>query len=314
MQRRVSIPFALLILSAVSFAQTAPAEPQDAASLGAKRVRVGSTNVEASESNDGPRIYPLVNVELTDRRGVTSQLVGFHRVSGENKFVGFLGQAEIEVPYSKIKEVRIALPDEPGSRMTATLRLHSGKVVGGSFDAREGEQLFTGYAAFGRMTIYWRDIRTLTVKGRTKTTDLPKYGPATSGVDVKLKDRGGVETELIAFRRATGDNFISGVLGSARVEVPLRILRRVEFQRPDDSPLVHAQLQLRKQDPIRIKLKSYELERVYRGRAEFGDLRIRLSQVRELTIHRSTPKLRDLDPVAAAEGREVELGRKTRRR
>jgi hypothetical protein len=280
-----------------------------------ERARPGGVAMSGAPSLNGvqSRIYPLVNVDLTDKRGVSSRIVAFHRISGENRFVGFLGAAEIEVPYEKIKEANIATADEPGGRMRAHFRLSSGKIVKATFDEREGEQLFAGYAEFGRVTIYWRDIRRLSITARTKTTDLPKFGPATSGVDVLLKDRGGIETELIAFRRATGDNFISGLLGAARVEVPLRIMRKATFHRPDDSPLLRCVIELRDRKPVHLRLKSYEEEKLYRGRAEFGDLRIRLSQVKELTVHRSTPKLRDLDPVAAAEGREVEIDKKPRR-
>lgn len=259
------------------------------------------------------RTYPLVNVDITDSRGVKSQLVGFHRVSGENRFVGYLGSAEIEVPYSKIKVAKISAAAEPGGRMRAHFRLDSGKLVKATFDERECDQLFSGWAEFGRVTIYWRDIRHMIVTGRTKTTDLPKYGKATTGVDVLLKDWNGTATELVAFRRATGDNFISGLRGISRVEVPLRIIRKATFHRPADSPLLKCALDLRDRKPIRLVLKNYEEAKVYRGRAEFGDLRIRLSQVREIVVHRSTPKLRDLDPVAAAEGREIEIDKKNRR-
>jgi hypothetical protein len=273
----------------------------------------GSSGAVPSLKGVQSRIYPLVNVDLTDAKGVSSRLIAFHRISGQNRFVGYLGAAEIEVPYVKIKEAKISTSSEPGGRMRAHFRLDSGKLVDATFDEREGEQLFAGYAEFGRVTIYWRDIRRLTIVARTKTTDLPKYGPATTGVDVRLKDRGGIETELIAFRRATGDNFISGLLGASRVEIPLRIMRKATFHRPADSPLLKCAIDLRGLKPIRLVLKSYEEEKLYRGRAEFGDLRIRLSQVSEITVHRSTPKLRDLDPVAAAEGREIEIDKKSRR-
>ena len=290
------------------------AHAQDAVS--AKRVpeRGASVTEEPLEPDGaGPRIYPLVNASIVDRYGKAYRLVGFHRISGENRFVGYLGQADIEVPYTKIKQAAIAGAEEPGGRMRADLRLHSGKLVKATFDQREGEQLFAGYAPFGRVTVYWRDIRKLVVEARTKTTDLPTYGKATHGVDVLLKDRAGTATELIAFRRATGENYVSGLHGAARVEVPLRIVKRARFSRSDDTPLMHCHLELKDRDPLDLRMKSYEEDTVYRGRAEFGDLRIRLGQVRELTVHRSTPVLRDLDPVAAAEGREVEIG-KTKRR
>ena len=259
------------------------------------------------------RVHPLMNVEIVDKHGSKARLVAFHRVSGENRFVGYLGAAEIEVPYGKMKEVRVAASEEPGGRMQALIELHSGKPVEATFDEREGEQLFAGYATFGRVTLYWRDIRTLKFVARTKTTDLPKYGKPTGGVDVRLKDRDGVETELVAFRRATGENFIAGLRGAMRVEVPLRIVESAELSRGGRSPLLQCALQLKDRKPIELRVKRYDEVVLYRGRAEFGDLRIRLSEIRELTVHRPTPELRDLDPVAAAEGREVEIGKQPQR-
>jgi hypothetical protein len=287
-----------------------------ALSAGAQSPERASTPRSVSKpalSGAQPRVHPLMNVDIVDKYGVKTKLVAFHRVSGENRFVGYLGAADIEVPYEKVKRVRIASAEDPGGRMRADFELHSGKEVAAGFDEREGEQLFAGYAEFGRVTIYWRDIRELDYTGRTKTTDLPKYGKATGGVDVLLKDRDGVETELVDFRRGTGENFIAGLRGSMRVEVPLRLVKKARLKWGARSPLLDCELDLRGRKPVKLRVKRYEEVTVYRGRAEFGDLRIRLSEIRELTVHRSTPKMRDLDPVAAAEGREVEIGKTPKR-
>ena len=259
-------------------------------------------------SNAATRVYPLMNVDIVDSRGMKTQLVAFHRISGENVFQGYLGAATIEVPYSRVAELRVATPSAPGGRMRADFVLTSGKKVRATFDEREGEQLFAGYATFGRVTIYWRDLRKLRFTARTRTTDLPKYGVATSGVDVRLTDREGVTTELVAFRQATGDNSVQGLRGATRVDVPLRIVRRIGFRRGVGQPLLLGDLKLRDKKSLTLRFPRYAEEPVYRGRAEFGDLRIRLGEIRELVVHRSTPALRDLDPVAAAEGREVEIG------
>ena len=263
------------------------------------------------------RVHALMNVELLDKSGKKTTIVAFHRVSGENRFVGYLGASEIELPYENAKEVRIMSPEEPGGRMRARFQLRSGKEVKATFDEREGEQLFAGYSEFGRVTVFWRDIRHLVYTARTKTTDLPKYGKATGAVDVRLRDRDGVETELVGFKRAGTDNMISGLRGATRVEVPLRIVSRLTSQRAERSVLQECVIEFRGdrmgKRPIKLRLKRYDEQRVYRGRAEFGDLRIHLSEIRELIVHRSTPVLRDLDPVAAAEGREIEIGETPRR-
>lgn len=259
-------------------------------------------------SHAATRVYPLMNVDIVDSRGFKTKLIAFHRISGENVFQGYLGAANIEVPYSRVAELRVATPSVPGGRMRADFTLISGKEVHATFDEREGEQLFAGYAVFGRVTIFWRNLRTLRFTARTRTTDLPKYGVATSGVDARMTDRDGISTELVAFRRATGDNAIQGLRGASRVEVPLRIVRRLALRRGVGQPLLMGDLKLRDRKSLVLRFPRYAVDPVYRGRAEFGDLRIRLGEIRELVVHRSTPVLRDLDPVAAAEGREVEIG------
>jgi len=252
--------------------------------------------------------YPLMNVDVIDARGLRTSMVAFHRISGENKFVGFLGAADIEVPYSRVREIKIAPPSVPGGRMSAHFTLRSGKLIKATFEEREGEQLFAGYSTFGRVTLYWREIRHLRFIARTTTSDLPKYGKATGGVDLRLVDHQKVRIELVGFHRITGDNYIEGLRGSSRVEVPLRIVKRAVFSRTNRSGLLIGQLELRGLKPVTLRFPRYAEDRIYRGRAEFGEYRIRLGEIRELTVH-----LRDLDPVAAAEVKEIEIGKSKRR-
>ena len=302
---------------APSTASPANAAPTAVASDGVKKPvggeRVGTPSRLTSNipgvSNLESRIYPLMNAEIVDSRGIRTSVVAFHRISGENRFRGYLGAAEVDIPYERVSELRIATANVPGGRMRARFEFDSGKVINAVFDEREGEQLFAAWAPFGRLTIFWRDLRHVKFTGRTKTTDLPRFGKPTDGVDVRLTDREGVSTELVRFRRATGDNFVEGVRGASRVSVPLRIVKKVTLRRSDRSPLLLCELELRELDPVRVRLPRYAEDVIYRGHAEFGDLRIRLGEIRELVVHRSSPQLRDLDPVAAAEGKEVEIGK-----
>jgi len=308
--------FVLSLLAALAAAQTTPpaATERGPGDRPTATRPLPTTRIPALVSNAETRVYPLMNVDLIDARGFKTKLVAFHRISGENIFRGYLGAADIDVPYERVSELSISTPNVPGGRMRAKFTLNSGKEIKATFDEREGEQLFAGYAVFGRVTVYWRDIRKLAFTARTKTSDLPTYGKATTGVDVRMTDRDGEVTELVAFRRVTGENFIEGLRGSSRVEVPLRIVKRAKFRRgAERSPLLVGTLELRDQKPIVLRFPRYAEDPIYRGRAEFGDLRIRLGEVRELIVHRSTPKLRDLDPVAAAEGKEVEIGDPKRR-
>lgn len=266
----------------------------------------------AAAGADGPREVPLLNVEIVDAHGVQTALVGFHRISGENYFRGYLGSGEIEVPYARVSEIKVLGPGHPGGRMRADFTLRSGKEVAATFDEREGDQLFSGFAAFGRVRIFFRDIRHVKILGKTARRDLPTFGPPAAGVDVRLLDRQGVWTELLHFRRAgSTENTLPGLRGATSVSVPLRIVKRFELKPTSRSPL-EVELSLRDGMTVSMRLPIYEEETVYVGEAEFGVFRIRLGRVRELEIHRVTPQLRELDPLEAAKGRETMEGRRQR--
>jgi hypothetical protein len=254
-----------------------------------------------SEESDSPQV-PLRNVEVVDRDGVSTRLVGFYRVSGEDLFRGFLGAGEIQVPYERMVEIRVR-PAEPGGRMRAQLTLRSGNVVDATFDEREGEQLLSGYAPFGRMTLFFRDIRQLRILGHTAREDLPDYGPPVEGLDVRLTDSDGLATELIGFRRSVGEDVIPGTRGAASIAIPLRVLKRLEIITGDPAtPGLRAAATLKDGVSLDFRLPTYVEETAYRGEAEFGIYRIRLGKVRTLVVHRETPVLRETEPLGAADG------------
>lgn len=266
----------------------------------------------AAAGAEGPKEVPLLNVEIVDRHGVETSLVGFHRISGDDRFQGYLGSGEIEVPYARVSEIRVLGPSNPGARMQARFTLRSGKEVAAEFDEREGEQLFSGFAVFGRVRIFFRDIRHLKILGKTTREDLPVYGPPAAGVDVRLRDRQGVWTELLHFRRAgSTENTLPGLRGAASVSVPLRIVQRYEYKPTSKSPM-EIVLSLRDGTSVTMRLPIYEEESLYTGEAEFGVYRIRLGLVRVLEVHRVTPQLRELDPLEAAQGREKAEGLRQR--
>jgi hypothetical protein len=248
-----------------------------------------------------PSDTPLRNVEITDRAGMSTRLAGFYRLSGEDFFRGFRGAGEVQVPYERVVEISVLAPAHPAGRMRAELTLRSGNVVEATFDEREGDQLLSGYASFGRVTLFFRDLRKVTFLGHTAREDLPDYGPPAEGHDVRVTDREGLSTELIAFRRAVGEDVIPGTRGAASVAIPLRIVRRLEISEGSGSPILHAAAALRDGTTLEFSLPSYVEETSYRGEAEFGTYRIRLGKLREILVHRATPVLDDIDPLAVAE-------------
>jgi hypothetical protein len=244
---------------------------------------------------------PLRNVELVDREGMATRLAGFYRVSGEDTFRGFLGEGEIQVPYSRVAEIRLLAPSRPDGRMRARITLRSGNAVDATFDEREGEQLLSGYAPFGRVTIFFRDIRELRFLGNTARDDLPDYGAPVEGLDVRVTDREGVESEMIGFRRAVGENVIPGARGAATIAIPLRIVRRLDIADEKGSPLLRASAALKDGSSLEFRLPTYVHETAYRGEAEFGTYRIMLGKIRGLVVHRETPVLREFAPVSASD-------------
>ena len=261
-----------------------------------------------------PTETPLRNVELVDRDGTSTRLAGFYRLSGEDFFRGFLGSGEIEVPYERAAEIQVLAPTHPGDRMRALITLRSGRVIDAAFDEREGEQLLSGYAPFGRLTIFFRDIRRLRLLGHTTRDDLPDYGPPSDhGLDVRVTDREGLATELIGFRKAVGEDVIPGAKGAGSVAIPLRIVRRLEVTEEKGSVLLRGTATLKDGSTLEFRLPTYVEETAYCGEAEFGTYRIRLGKVRDLVVHRETPALREFAPLAEAEGDDPGAGEQPER-
>lgn len=244
---------------------------------------------------------PLRNVELVDRDGVATRLAGFYRLSGEDSFRGFLGEGEIQVPYSRVAEIRVLAAPRPGGRMRARITLRSGNAVDATFDEREGDQLLSGYAHFGRVTIYFREIRELRFLGNTERDDLPDYGTPVEGLDVRVTDREGVASEMIGFRRGVGENVIPGARGAATIAIPLRIVRRLDITEDKGSPILRAAAVLKDGSALEFRLPTYVHETAYRGEAEFGTYRIMLGKMRGLVVHRETPVLREFAPISASD-------------
>ena len=111
-------------------------------------------------------------------------------------------------------------------------------------------------------------------------------------------------TELTGFRRAAGECELSVVRGSSTITIPLRILKSFSLARDKRTPLLTGEALLKDGSKVSFLLPMHEDRTLYRGTADFGAYRIRLGDVREVRIQRSTPRLR-LDPIEAASGRAV---------
>ncbi|MGQ0613838.1 MAG: hypothetical protein ACT4PV_08885 [Planctomycetaceae bacterium] len=255
-------------------------------------------------AEEGLGSLPLYNARITDSKGVELDLAGVHLLSGRDRFEGTLGASSIEVPFDRLRRIDVREPAAPGRKMRAALTLRSGAVVDALFDERQAEEVVAGFGAFGRAMLPFRSVRALLIEGRTARQDLPDFGPASAGVDARLRDSDGTVLEVAGFRRAGGTNVLRGMRGDFVVEVPLRNVRRLELmpRRADGPARLGGTVTLAGGQAIPFDLPAYEERSVYRGEAEFGSMRIALADVRLLEVHRPTPPVRDLDPVESARG------------
>lgn len=243
---------------------------------------------------------PLYNVGVEDARGARLELAGFHRVSGPDRFEGYVGSAAVEVPYSRLREVRVFPPAAPGGRMRARLTLLSGNEVDATFDQREREARVVGFWKFGRASLAFGDVRSIRFVGRTARADLPDFGPPGPGIDARLVDAAGVTLEVVEFRRSAGTNSFRLLYGASLLEIPARIVRSLRVGVAPEPGLRPVEVVIADGAALQAAIPTYEEAAVYRAEAEFGSLRIRLGDVREIHAHRPTPALRDLDGAASA--------------
>jgi|GEM_PF-6169040 len=252
----------------------------------------------AAGAQTSPRSPHLRNAEIVDREGVATSLVGLHQLSGEGLFRGFLGDATIEVPYARVREFDVHAPERPGGRMRANLLLTTGKRIEATFGEREGDGILQGFAWFGRLDIYFRDLRRVRFLDPTRREDRPSYGPPSDNIEAVVQDGQGVVTKLTHFRRAVGENVVSGILGASRITIPTRLMQRLELSsaKPGARGLA-VKAVLRGGRSLTFTLPPYEERTVYRGRASFGSYRIQLSKVRSIEITRVSLPLRELRPL-----------------
>lgn len=269
--------------------------------LGAAAPSAPAQTVAVSRLRDTPASVTAHNVRVTDKSGVATDLVAFYRLSGEAFFRGSLGAADIEVPYARLKQIVISPAVRPGLDMRAMLHLRSGRKVSAMFGSREGRVMFTGLASFGRLQIFFQDVRRLEFMGPTKKTDLPDFGEADSGLNVRLVDREQIESELIFFRRAVGRNQLPGVLGSATIDIPFRIVRRLRVWPREAGEMHRAEAVLRSGATLSFYVPVAEESLILRGDAEFGLLRIRLGDVRRVDVRGVTRLPRFADACGCAE-------------
>lgn len=103
--------------------------------------------------------------------------------------------------------------------------------------------------------------------------------------DAKVTDKKGVVTDVSDFGYATGANILLAYRGEAEVEIPYRLVRSIEIgdyvaeQRRAPVTVV-----LRSGRSVALEIDAIEEGRLLRGKAEFGDFRIRTGKIRRLEL------------------------------
>ncbi|MCC7138289.1 MAG: hypothetical protein IT460_07680 [Planctomycetes bacterium] len=103
--------------------------------------------------------------------------------------------------------------------------------------------------------------------------------------DARVTDSKGVSTDLKDFGYATGANILMAIRGEADVEIPFRLIRTIDIGAyvPEErrSPCT---VTLRTGRTVALEVDAVEGDRLLRGKAEFGEFRIRMGRVRRLEL------------------------------
>jgi len=103
--------------------------------------------------------------------------------------------------------------------------------------------------------------------------------------DAKVTDKKGVVTEVSDFGYATGANILLAYRGEAEVEIPYRLVRSIEIgEYVAEQRRAPVTVVLRSGRSVALEIDAIEEGRLLRGKAEFGDFRIRTGKIRRLEL------------------------------
>jgi hypothetical protein len=105
--------------------------------------------------------------------------------------------------------------------------------------------------------------------------------------DARVTDGKGVATDLFDFGYATGVNILMAYRGDAEVEIPWRRIRRIEIGAyVDVERRAPCTVTLRNGKTVTLEIDNIEETRLLKGKADFGDYRIRMAHVRTIELVR----------------------------
>jgi len=103
--------------------------------------------------------------------------------------------------------------------------------------------------------------------------------------DARVVDRKGIATDVKEFGYVTSINILLAYRGEADVEVPFRLIRTIEIgEFVPEARRAPCTVTLKTGKSIALEVDAVESDRLLRGRAEFGEYRIRMGKVRRLEL------------------------------
>lgn len=105
--------------------------------------------------------------------------------------------------------------------------------------------------------------------------------------DARVTDKKGVTTDVKEFGYVTGLNILMAYRGEAEVEIPFRLIRSLEigeFVPETRRAAVTATMKTGK--TFALEIDAVEDGRLLRGKAEFGEFRIRMGKIKRLDLLR----------------------------
>jgi len=99
---------------------------------------------------------------VTDRQGVRTELTSFGRMFGSGSLAAHHGDADIQIPFDRIRSFRVG--EMKDSRAPVTVQLVDGTIMEVEIDSQEYTTAFTGKASFGSYRIMLGKISTCTLR------------------------------------------------------------------------------------------------------------------------------------------------------
>ncbi len=103
--------------------------------------------------------------------------------------------------------------------------------------------------------------------------------------DARVTDVRSIVTDVKDFGYSTGVNILLAYRGEADVEIPFRLIKSIELgDYVPETRRASCTVALRSGKSVALEIDSIEAGRLLRGKAEFGEFRIRMGKIRRLEL------------------------------